>query len=134
VLGLSLLLSACFSEHVTVPQDGPVSFAQDVEPLLNANCTGGGCHTAQNAQPTQKRMPLVTGQSYASIVNVSSLQLPSMDRIEPGQPDRSYLIHKLQGTHQQQGGQGQQMPLGSALSQAQIDMLRRWVTQGAQQN
>ena len=132
-LVLPLLLAACFSEHVADPGDGPVSFAQDVQPIFTGSCALGGCHS-NPANPSEKPMRLTQAEAYDAIVNVSAAELPSMDRIEPGNPDRSYLVHKIQGTHQQQGGSGDRMPIGGALSQAQIATIRRWVTEGAQRN
>lgn len=130
------LASACFSEHqATGPSSGPVSFAADVEPVLNSSCAFSGCHSSSNANPGDKPMVLATGQSYANIVGVASAELPSMQRIRAGQPDQSYLIHKLQGTHRTVGGSGDRMPLtGGPLSAATIDRIRRWVAAGALRN
>ena len=80
-------------------------------------------------------MLLTTGLSYDNIVNVSAGELATMMRIRPSKPDSSYLVHKIQGTHTTVGGTGQRMPLGQpVLSQAQIDMIRTWVTEGAKRN
>jgi hypothetical protein len=134
VLALAVLLTACFSEHTTPPDD-TVSFAADVEPLLNGSCAFSGCHGTTNTQPGNKPMRLTTGQAYDAIVNVSSAQLLSMNRITPGDPDQSYLIHKLQGTHQGVGGTGGRMPAGqSPLAPSVIAMMRQWVSQGARRN
>ena len=134
-LASCVLLAGCFSEHVTVPIDGPVSFAQDVERFLASSCGTNGCHGRVQANPPAKPMRLDAGQSYGAIVEVASAQLPSMPRITPAQPDQSYLIHKIQGTHQQAGGSGTSMPQGrAAVPQATIAMMRRWITEGAQRN
>jgi hypothetical protein len=139
VLFLSMLVAAtmagCFSDRPTGPSGTTVSFANDVQPILTNNCASSGCHGTANANPTGKPMVLVAGQAYDAIVGVTSAQLATMQRIRPGQPDQSYLIHKLQGSHTGVGGSGQRMPLGrAALSQAQIDLIRRWVTEGARRN
>jgi hypothetical protein len=113
----------------------PVSFSADIQPIFTNSCTFAGCHGDTNTQPTGKPQLLTAGQAYANIVNVSSFELPSMDRIEPGQPDNSYLIHKIQGTQTSVGGSGERMPLGGPfLSQDVIDMFRRWVAEGAADN
>ena len=68
--------------------------------------------------------------SFDALVNVQSLQV-SLDRVEPGNPDMSYLVQKLEGTQ----AVGTRMPQGQApLSQAMIDMVRQWITDGAQNN
>ena len=70
--------------------------------------------------------------SFANLVSTSSLQEPLLDRVTPGDADNSYLIHKLEGVDA--GGQPittNQMPPGSALSQATIDVIRQWIDAGA---
>jgi hypothetical protein len=50
-------------------------------------------------------------------------------RVNPGHPDSSYIIQKIEG-HAAVGGQ---MPLGQPpLPQATIDVIRQWITDGAQ--
>ena len=80
-------------------------------------------------------MVLLAGQAYDNIVGVSSGQLATMSRITPGQPDNSYLVHKIQGTQASVGGSGDRMPLGlPPLSQSTIGLIRQWVTEGAPGN
>jgi hypothetical protein len=75
---------------------------------------------------------LTAGHTYASLVNVTSIENPALKRILPGDPDNSYLVLKIQGSP---GISGQQMPLtGGPLSQAQIDEVRAWVAAGALNN
>ncbi|MBN95249.1 MAG: hypothetical protein CL928_14460 [Deltaproteobacteria bacterium] len=64
---------------------------------------------------------------------VPSTQNPAMDRIEPSDATQSYVMHKLDGSHNGEGGgSGSQMPLSSdALSQAERDGIRRWINAGA---
>jgi hypothetical protein len=74
-------------------------------------------------------MNLSAGQAYSNIVNVPSNEVPSLDRIEPNQPDISYLIQKVEGT----AAVGVRMPFGgSALPNELIQLLRDWVSAGAQ--
>lgn len=111
--------------------DGAVTL-EDVEPILTGNCAVSGCHTGAN--PAQG-MNLGAGQTFSNVVNVVSRELPSMNRVTPNQPDNSYLVHKIQGTHLDVGGSGVRMPLGrSPLSQGQIDLIRAWIEAGAQSN
>ncbi len=113
---------------------GLVSFATQVQAVFTGSCAfPGGCHAGDTPA---MGMNLSAGQAYAAIVDVASGELPSMDRIEPGQPDLSYLIHKIQGTQVSVGGSGQRMPAGGAqpLDPAVIEMIRLWVTQGARDN
>lgn len=118
--------SANFS---TSPVTTTVSFATDVMGVFNASCNN--CHTA-GGPPAQ--LNLDPGVAYANIVNVPATELGSMDRIEPGDPDDSYLINKLQNTHVSVGGSGSVMPPSGALPQAQINLMRTWVSEGALDN
>src|SRR4051812_35351990 len=68
--------------------------------------------------------------SYAALVGVPSAEQPNVMRVAPGDPDSSYIIRKLQGTP---GISGQQMPFGGPyLPQSTIDVIRQWITNGAQ--
>jgi mono/diheme cytochrome c family protein len=63
-----------------------------------------------------------------SLVDVASVQEPSLDRVAAGDPDSSYLIRKLEGT----AVTGGQMPLfGQPLDQPTIDAMRQWIANGA---
>ncbi len=80
-------------------------------------------------------MSLGEGQTFSNVVNVAARQLLTMNRVTPNQPDNSYLVHKVQGTHLDVGGSGSRMPLGrSPLSQSDIDLIRAWIQAGAQSN
>jgi len=110
---------------------GGTGFAGAVQPILTANCALSGCHAG--ASPAQG-MNLSSGQAYANIVGVPSIE-SSLLRVKPSEPDSSYLVHKIQGTQGSVGGSGGRMPLGgAALSQTQIDAIRQWITDGAQNN
>lgn len=86
-------------------------------------CTS--CH-AGGAAPQGLR--LEDGVSFAMLVNVPSVEVPSILRVDPGNPDDSYLIQKIEGT----AAVGGRMPLGgSRLPQPTIDAMRQWITDGA---
>ena len=104
----------------------------DVQPIFTENCSLSGCHIGPNPQEGQD---LSTGRSLANVVNVPANQLSTMNRVAPGEPDNSYLVHKVQGTHQDVGGSGDRMPEGrSPLSQSQINLIRAWIEAGALNN
>jgi hypothetical protein len=82
------------------------------------------CHTASH--PTG--LDLRAGMSYALLVGVPSFQVASLLRVEPGDPDNSYLIQKLEGS----AAVGARMPLGGPyLTNEQITVVRQWITNGA---
>lgn len=64
-------------------------------------------------------------------MNVPSVQLATMDRVEPGSSTSSSLVHKITGSHRAVGGVGQRMPPTGALSSATITTIQTWVNEGA---
>ena len=108
------------------------AFAADVQPIFSASCAFNGCHAGPNPRLGQD---LSTGNAYSNIVNVVSMQVPTMNRITPGDAARSYLLHKLRGTFAAVGGTGGLMPLGGGqLPDSEIDIVRAWVQTGAPNN
>lgn len=103
-----------------------VSFARDLVPVLRANCAT--CHlTGQEAG----NMKLHPGGAYASLVNVDSVE-SGLKRVQPGAPQQSYLMHKLDGTHLDAGGVGDRMPFGvPPLDDATRERFRNWIAAGA---
>lgn len=106
---------------------GP-SFAKEVQPIFDDNCVA--CHQTGSAQ---QALILEPGKSFAAIVGVKSKESASM-LVAPGKAEQSYLLLKLEGKHQQAGGTGAQMPLGDALTSAQIATVQQWIDAGAQNN
>jgi hypothetical protein len=104
---------------------------------LQANVFGprcAGCHTgptSNNAINLPAAMDLTTASAtFASLVGVASLQAPSVQRVQAGNPGNSYVVQKIEGT----AGFGQRMPLGGPfLDQPTIDAIRLWISAGANQ-
>ena len=97
--------------------------------IFNLNCAFSGCHGG--AAP-QLGLNLSAGQARATTVNVQSVENANLFRIAPGDPDNSYLVWKIEGRPEISGAQ---MPRGRApLPQDQIDVIRQWITDGAQDN
>ena len=119
--------------RVTNVSATPISFATDVAAAVFNGPPGcSGCH------PPNEGMDLRAGFAFASIVNVSSGEVPALKRIRPFRPDSSYLVHKIQGTQASVGGVGARMPFGCSgsgcLPNATINTIRNWILQGAQNN
>jgi hypothetical protein len=99
------------------------TFASIQQNVFTPICTQ--CHAGASA-PLGLRLD--EASSYAAIVNTASVEVPGLRRIQPGNPDSSYLIQKIEG----RAAVGGRMPLNqAALPQATIDVIRAWVTQGA---
>ena len=115
---------------VTVQNAAAVTLTQIQNQIFTPICSV--CHSGPTSNVLPSGMNLTAGNSFASIVGVPSLQVPTFDRIEPGNPDDSYLIRKLEG------GPGimlSRMPQGGPfLDQATIDMVRQWTADGAPDN
>jgi len=115
---------------VTVTNAAPVTLAQIQSAVFTPSCALSGCHDGGGAI-LPRSMDLRAGNSHGSLVNVPSEQV-ARDRVEPGNPDASYLIDKLEGN---QAAGTSRMPFGGPpLDQATIDMIRQWITEGALDN
>ena len=90
--------------------------------------TCSGCHTGPQGGPLPGGLDLTSlSMSFNALVNVASTQNPALDLVEPGDPNNSYLIQKLEGT-----AAGSRMPLfGTPLDQNTMDAIRQWITDGA---
>ena len=137
-IGLFLLAGvACAGDGTGLDGDDggdEVTLSGDVQPIFTGNCALPGCHVGSSPE---EGMSLGAGQTFSNVVNVQARQLSTMNRVTPNQPDNSYLVHKVQGTHLDVGvdGSGSRMPLNrSPLSQSDIDLIRAWIQAGAQSN
>ncbi len=115
------------------------SHAEDIQPIWDANCVAG-CHDSACAMPgtcdplNQNLDLTLDGDGYDDIVDKMSVQNPSMLRVEPGDPESSYLWHKIAGTHEMvcMGGCGTQMPKGTMpLDEAVQQKIYDWIAGGA---
>ncbi|WP_020655255.1 c-type cytochrome [Massilia niastensis] len=105
------------------------AFRKDVLPLLQRQCVA--CHTTGEEQG---QLGLAPTLAYASLVGKAAVQAP-MPRVDPGKPERSYLLHKLRGTHLDNGGSGMRMPMGQEqLGAGELGMLAAWIKAGAPDN
>lgn len=129
-----VLLSACAGNGEGLDENGRPAGTEE-QPLLpelasiqNAVftpiCTA--CHSGAGA-PLGLRLD--EGAAFAMLVNAPSVEVPTLRRVEPGNPDASYLIQKLEGT----AAVGGRMPLnGPPLPAATIQVIRQWIADGAQ--
>ncbi len=117
---------------VTVQNVTPVTLTQLQSQIFGPTCAVSGCHSGptSNALPTGMNLTS-TANSFAALVNVTSLQVGTLNRVTPGDPNNSYLVQKLEGT----AAGGVRMPQGGPfLDQAAIDMVRQWIADGAINN
>jgi hypothetical protein len=107
---------------------GPLTadFASIQQHVFTPICTA--CHAGANAP---QGLRLDSANSYDLLVGIPSNEASSIQRVKPGDPDHSYLIQKLEG----RASVGARMPFGGPyLDQATIDVIRQWITDGAQRS
>jgi methionine-rich copper-binding protein CopC len=136
-VAVTLVLASCTAGDGTgldaggrpLPPGPPPSddFQQIQDTIFTPICSG--CHQGANAP---QGLRLDAGNSYALLVSVASAEVPGLMRVNPGNPDTSYLVQKIQGT----AAVGVRMPANGPpyLSQTQIDLVRGWIAAGAPQS
>lgn len=97
--------------------------------VFTPSCAVSGCHTGPTSNSLPSGMDLSTADaSFTNLVDVTSIQQPTLSRVAAGDPANSYLVQKVEGT----AASGSRMPLGGgALDQAVIDDIRQWIADGA---
>ena len=95
--------------------------------VFNPACVG--CHGPSVAEAG---LDISEGRSFENLVNVPSTQV-GLDLVTPNDAENSYLIHKLDG---RAGIVGARMPVGSGgfLSDEALDVIKRWINEGALDN
>lgn len=120
---------AASSPASDLPGETAVSFRRDLIPLFRDNCAI--CH--QDELPYAS-LSVEPESAYQMLVGAPATEA-DMERVAPGNPDRSYLLLKISGRNKFVKGGGVGMPLGALpLSAAEVDLVRRWIQQGAPNN
>ncbi len=139
---------ACFDDAAFDAASPSTTFTGDVLPMFRRSCgLSASCHGADPGATGQPYLgpaqsagdlgPAAIAALHAAIVDVASTKEPSMKLVAPGDPSRSFLLHKIDGLGcdalacAASGTCGAQMPQGSALAPAERDTVRRWIAQGA---
>lgn len=93
-----------------------------------AACTS--CHTTAGGRVPPVGIDFGSPNVHAQLVNVGSVGKPGAIRVIPGDPENSYLIHKLDG---RSGIVGLRMPRSGPpyLTDGQIRVIKRWIENGA---
>jgi mono/diheme cytochrome c family protein len=99
------------------PKKGPLSFINDVAPILKENCFA--CHDAK------KRKGKLDLTTYEGLRKGGAREL---DLVAPGKPDESLILDMLTATDKSR------MPppeTGDALPKAKIALIEQWIKEGA---
>lgn len=126
--GVLLLIASC--EHADPLESGGLepTLASIQSEIFDRSCALSGCHAGPNPQ---LGLDLTAGNARQSLVGVSSVEVPSVQRVDPGNPDDSYLIIKLEGNDSRMVGG--RMPLNQApLDGNELATIREWIVGGAE--
>jgi hypothetical protein len=122
-----------------------VAFKTDVMKVFNDNCGSSACHGSASAPTGGVFLGASTANGsdaskvHAAIVGKAGDELTSMPFVTASDPEKSYLMHKIDGDQCQFDAQCadqsclSEMPsgLGSMLPAQTRDIVRRWIAQGA---
>ena len=126
---IGICLWACERADAPNPNALQPTLSSIQQNIFNLDCALSGCHAGTTPQQGQN---LSEGQSFNNIVNVPSMEVPSLFRVNPGNPNESYLFLKITGAPLIVGSQ---MPLGRpTLSAEKIEIIRQWIENGALDN
>ncbi|MEO5741506.1 MAG: hypothetical protein ABIS29_13020 [Vicinamibacterales bacterium] len=139
VCALALSSAACDEKLSSITGPTPnltTTFSSIQQTIFNVTDSSGrlsctGCHTDQGRNPSGG-LVLLEGRSYQQLVGRASTGKPGATLVIAGDPDNSYLVKKLEGTDIN----GQRMPRGNGpfLTEGQMRVIRRWITEGAANN
>lgn len=127
VIAVLVLLTACQSRKIDnsmlVEPEGPISFAEDVQPIFTTSCGGAACHI-------DRRTSGVRLSTYQQVISSVGVQY-GQEIVVPGDAEASPLMDKLRPSP----AFGVRMPNGRApLSNEQIALIRVWINEGALNN
>lgn len=121
LLAVVLLATGCVYDSFEAPpgldeeEMEPVSFSQDVLPILTANCQGNGCHSAGGHAPE-----LTEANAYDSLINGGYVDVddPENSEIYEWMSSRSMPMPPLAA--------------GGRLSDDKVQIVLWWIAQGAE--
>jgi uncharacterized protein (TIGR03118 family) len=124
----STIVSVIVSNTASAPPSATLTDLQTT--IFTPRCST--CHTGTgNSLPGSMNLTS-TAATFASLVNVASIENPQLKRVAPNDPTNSYIIHKLTGTDI---GNTARMPFGGPfLDQPTIDQVSTWISAGALNN
>ncbi len=122
-LVLSIALYGCGED------DRPASFEYIHTAILAPSCTTASCHTVAVSQAGIRLNSV--DSAYAMLVGRPCDADPSAEQaprnfVDPGHPERSELIHLLRGDEVRKA-----MPPDRFLPEGDIELIERWILEGA---
>jgi len=146
----SACTSPCFDYGGFDSTERVVAFEADVLPLLRTSC---GLSSSCHGSPTSTRpylgpkladplTPTDIDLIFSDNVGVPAVLEPEMSLVEPGDPEHSFLMHKMDGTFtcktlacSTDATCGDTMPQGAKLLAPDLrQTVRLWIAQGAKKD
>jgi hypothetical protein len=116
---------------------GAPRYASNIQPIYDRSCAVAGCHSS--VAPAQG-LDLSAGRSYAATVDKRSTQILTLQMVEPGNVDDSYLVQKIRGDAgiagvlMPQGCPGNPLQGALCLTPDEIDAIETWILACAPNN
>jgi hypothetical protein len=140
VCALAVASAACDEKLSDITGPTPnlsTSFSSIQQTIFSASDPSGRlacvqCHSDQGRVPASN-LVLLEGRSYQQLVGRASLGKPGATLVIPGDPDNSYIVKKLERAPDIVG---ERMPrnTGPFLTEGQMLVIRRWISEGAANN
>ena len=112
----SIVIVSCLALTAAAQEKKPVSYEKDVQPIFKASCIS--CH-----KPDKKKGKLDMS-TYADLMKGGKQGSP----VTPGDPAKSILVEMISGPEPE-------MPdKGDKLKPEQVELITRWVKEGAKKN
>lgn len=129
----AMIATGCGKDSPTTPTPTPTptaSFATIQTQILTPACES--CHT-DVGRTAAGGLNLKPGAAYPNLVSQNSSAKAGAVRVVPGNASGSYLVQKLEGAADIVG---LRMPRGGPpfLTDAQVALIRQWITEGARNN
>lgn len=123
LLGVLFLSSSCLNnvEDIRGSDQSDVSFISDVQPILQQYCTS--CH---NSNFAQNNADLTT---YSAILNSVGIEYGNT-LVIPGNATASGLVDVIEPNPEKV----RRMPLNGSLTGNEINTIKAWINEGAQNN
>ena len=133
LLTAALLWAGCGGDDSTVgPDESAVEGSRteatlaEVSEVFAVSCAFSGCHSGGDPAAGLS----LEGDFAARIVGVASEQRSDLKLVDPGNPDKSYLLIKVRGDDEIVS---QRMPPGNPLPAEQVEIIRAWIASGAKE-
>ena len=118
---INLVLSGSTQQKVSTEKKNNEN-QKKVAALFQINCAVSGCHQGQHPK---KKLNLEADKFLINLVDIPSLQVDSLKRVDTNKPENSYLLMKVKDA---KGIVGERMPdEAPALKPEEIAVIEQWV-------